>query len=56
MFCAAQSGGDDVRFVDCDDTTALDYEIDYWSSTRAKFWVKVSGAGVAVLCGGEHSG
>lgn len=37
----ALAGGADVRFTDSTGNTALAYEIDTWSSTRAAIWVRV---------------
>lgn len=40
-FSQAQSAGQDIRFVDADETTALKYEIVSWNSTSAELYVKV---------------
>jgi len=42
-FTKAQSNGEDIRFVDSDETTALKYEIEKWdnSAQEAYIWVKV---------------
>ena len=40
-FSLAQAAGQDIRFVDADDTTELDYEIEKWTATEAWIWVEV---------------
>jgi len=42
-FSKANSDGSDIRFIDSDDTTKLNYWIEEWNSTaqEAKIWVKV---------------
>ena len=42
-FTKAQSSGQDIRLVDSDNATALNYEIEQWDSTKqlADIWVNV---------------
>lgn len=41
-FSLAKSAGADIRFVDKDDTTPLDYEIESWTdNTSAVIWVEI---------------
>ncbi|MBI2852415.1 MAG: DUF2341 domain-containing protein, partial [Chloroflexi bacterium] len=40
-FGSAQSDGGDLRFIDTDGATVLDYEIERWTSSEAWVWVKV---------------
>ena len=42
-FTQAQADGDDIRFIDADDTTLLDYEVVTWdaSGEYAEIWVEV---------------
>ncbi|MFC1620993.1 DUF2341 domain-containing protein, partial [Candidatus Omnitrophota bacterium] len=42
-FSNAKTNGEDIRFVDSDNYTELDYEIEYWDqgSSTAFIWVKV---------------
>jgi len=42
-FSKAQTAGQDIRFVDADDSTALPYEIEKWDAAgqEADIWVKV---------------
>jgi len=41
-FSHAQSAGQDIRFLDSDDSTTLEYEIEKWTgNTEAWIWVKV---------------
>lgn len=40
-FNKAQDNGEDIRFVDSDDTTQLKYEIENWDKTNEKAWIWV---------------
>lgn len=42
-FSLAKTNGEDIRFVDADDTTSLNYEIASWNATaqQAELWVNV---------------
>ena len=40
-FGYAKSNGGDLRFIDADNTTVLNYEIEKWTSSEAWVWVKI---------------
>lgn len=42
-FSKVRPGGADIRFVDADDSTALEYEIEYWDDIgeTAQLWVRI---------------
>lgn len=41
VFGYAQTDGGDLRFIDADNTTVLDYEIEKWTASEAWVWVRI---------------